>query len=608
MCGIVGYTGPHQAAPILLEGLKRLEYRGYDSAGIAVNEQGGIHMVKSAGMIKNLCEKTKEGAVFSGTAGIGHTRWATHGAPTDENAHPHVSNDGRFAVIHNGIIENYLALREELQAKGYVFKSETDTEVIVNLLEYYYEGDFKQAILKAISRLEGSYAIGAICADCPERVFAARQFSPLILGLGVGENFLASDVTALVAYTKNVIYLDDGELAELTPQSVTVYDCTGRPIQKKTSRVTWDVEAAAKGGFEHFMLKEIIEQPRALKATIDPRVKNGRVVLDDFNLTDEELKNLRKIYITACGSAFYAGQVGKYVIESLTRIPVETDIASEFRYRDPIVDEHTLMIVISQSGETADTIAALREAKERGAKTLAICNVVGSTIARLADTVLYTWAGPEIAVATTKGYTTQVAILDLLAVYLARRLSRIDDGEERRLVREIQKIPQQMQRSVDLNPGLPDIAKTYHDNQNMFFIGRNLDYAVCLESSLKLKEISYIHSEACAAGELKHGPIALIEPGRLVIALACQERLFDKTMSNIKEVKARGAEVLGVAMEGNTRILTEADKAIYIPRCEPLFAAAPAIVPMQLFAYYVAKENGCDIDKPKNLAKSVTVE
>lgn len=608
MCGIVGYTGPHQAAPILLEGLKRLEYRGYDSAGIAVNEQGGIHMVKSAGMIKNLCEKTKEGTVFSGTAGIGHTRWATHGAPTDENAHPHVSNDGRFAVIHNGIIENYLALREELQAKGYVFKSETDTEVIVNLLEYYYEGDFKQAILKAISRLEGSYAIGAICADCPERVFAARQFSPLILGLGVGENFLASDVTALVAYTKNVIYLDDGELAELSPQSVTVYDCTGRPIQKKTSRVTWDVEAAAKGGFEHFMLKEIIEQPRALKATIDPRVKNGRVVLDDFNLTDEELKNLRKIYITACGSAFYAGQVGKYVIESLTRIPVETDIASEFRYRDPIVDEHTLMIVISQSGETADTIAALREAKERGAKTLAICNVVGSTIARLADTVLYTWAGPEIAVATTKGYTTQVAILDLLAVYLARRLSRIDDGEERRLVREIQKIPQQMQRSVDLNPGLPDIAKSYHDNQNMFFIGRNLDYAVCLESSLKLKEISYIHSEACAAGELKHGPIALIEPGRLVIALACQERLFDKTMSNIKEVKARGAEVLGVAMEGNTRILTEADKAIYIPRCEPLFAAAPAIVPMQLFAYYVAKENGCDIDKPKNLAKSVTVE
>ena len=608
MCGIVGYTGPHQAAPILLEGLKRLEYRGYDSAGIAVNEQGGIHMVKSAGMIKNLCEKTKEGTVFFGTAGIGHTRWATHGAPTDENAHPHVSNDGRFAVIHNGIIENYLALREELQAKGYVFKSETDTEVIVNLLEYYYEGDFKQAILKAISRLEGSYAIGAICADCPERVFAARQFSPLILGLGVGENFLASDVTALVAYTKNVIYLDDGELAELSPQSVTVYDCTGRPIQKKTSRVTWDVEAAAKGGFEHFMLKEIIEQPRALKATIDPRVKNGRVVLDDFNLTDEELKNLRKIYITACGSAFYAGQVGKYVIESLTRIPVETDIASEFRYRDPIVDEHTLMIVISQSGETADTIAALREAKERGAKTLAICNVVGSTIARLADTVLYTWAGPEIAVATTKGYTTQVAILDLLAVYLARRLSRIDDGEERRLVREIQKIPQQMQRSVDLNPGLPDIAKAYHDNQNMFFIGRNLDYAVCLESSLKLKEISYIHSEACAAGELKHGPIALIEPGRLVIALACQERLFDKTMSNIKEVKARGAEVLGVAMEGNTRILTEADKAIYIPRCEPLFAAAPAIVPMQLFAYYVAKENGCDIDKPKNLAKSVTVE
>ena len=608
MCGIVGYTGPQQAAPVLLEGLKKLEYRGYDSAGVAVIERGGIHMVKSAGMIRNLCEKTHDGSVFSGTSGIGHTRWATHGAPTDENAHPHVSNDGRFAVIHNGIIENYLALREELSGKGFTFKSETDTEVIVNLLELYYEGDFKQAMLKTIARLEGSYAIGAVCADRPGEVFAARQFSPLILGLGVGENFLASDVTALVAYTKNVIYLDDGELAELSPAGVTVYDCTGRPIDKPVSRVTWDVEAAAKGGFEHFMLKEIIEQPRALKATIDPRIKDGRVVLDDFRLSDEELKNLHKIYITACGSAYYAGQAGKYVIEALARVPVETDIASELRYRDPIIDEHTLMIVISQSGETADTIAALREAKARGAKTLAICNVVGSTIARLADTVIYTLAGPEIAVATTKGYTTQVAVLNLLAVYLARRLGRIDDDEERRLVGELNKLPQQMQRAIDLNPGLEDIANSYFQNREMFFIGRNLDYAVCLESSLKLKEISYIHSDAFAAGELKHGPIALIEPGRLVVAVACHERLFDKTMSNIKEVKARGAEVLGVAMEGNSRILVEADKAIYVPRCEPLFTAVPAIVPMQLFAYYVAKANGCDIDKPKNLAKSVTVE
>lgn len=608
MCGIVGYTGPQQAAPILLEGLKKLEYRGYDSAGVAVNEAGGIHMVKSAGMIKNLCEKTRDGAVFTGQSGIGHTRWATHGAPTDENAHPHVSNSGKFAVIHNGIIENYMTLRQELMAKGFTFKSETDTEVIVNLLEFYYEGDFKQALLKTIARLEGSYAIGALCADHPGKVFAARQFSPLILGLGVGENFIASDVTALVSHTKNVIYLDEGEVAELSPEGVLIYDGTGRPIEKPVSRVTWDVEAAAKGGFEHFMLKEIIEQPRALKATIDPRVKDGKVVLDDFHLTDEELKHLHKIYITACGSAYYAGQVGKYVIEELTRIPVETDIASELRYRNPIIDEHTLMIVISQSGETADTIAALREAKERGAKTLAICNVVGSTIARLADTVLYTWAGPEIAVATTKGYTTQVAVLDLLAVYLARRLGRIDETEERRLVTELGHIPQQMQRAIDLNPGLEDLAKQYCGNREMFFIGRNLDYAVCLESSLKLKEISYIHSDAFAAGELKHGPIALIEPGRLVVAIACHERLFDKTMSNIKEVKARGAEVLGVVMEGNSRILTEADKAIYVPRCEPLFTAASAIVPMQLFAYYVAKENGCDIDKPKNLAKSVTVE
>lgn len=608
MCGIVGYTGLQQAAPILLEGLKKLEYRGYDSAGVAVNGTGGIHMEKSAGMIKNLCEKTGDGTVFSGCSGIGHTRWATHGAPTDENAHPHVSNSGEFAVIHNGIIENYMTLREELTTRGFTFKSETDTEVIVNLLELYYEGDFKQALLKTIARLEGSYAIGALCADHPEKIFAARQFSPLILGLGVGENFIASDVTALVSHTKNVIYLDEGEVAELSPEGVTVYDGTGRPIEKPVSRVTWDVEAAAKGGFEHFMLKEIVEQPRALKATIDPRVKDGKVVLDDFHLTDEELKNLHKIYITACGSAYYAGQVGKYVIEELTRIPVETDIASELRYRNPIIDQHTLMIVISQSGETADTIAALREAKARGAKTLAICNVVGSTIARLADTVLYTWAGPEIAVATTKGYTTQVAVLDLLAVYLARRLGRIDENEEHRLVKELEQIPQQMQRAIDLNPGLEELAKSYCKNREMFFIGRNLDYAVCLESSLKLKEISYIHSDAFAAGELKHGPIALIEPGRLVIAIACHERLFDKTMSNIKEVKARGAEVLGVVMEGNTRILTESDKALYVPRCEPLFTAASAIVPMQLFAYYIAKENGCDIDKPKNLAKSVTVE
>lgn len=608
MCGIVGYTGPQQAAPILLDGLKKLEYRGYDSAGVAVNESGSIHMEKSAGMIRNLCEKTQDGSVFSGRSGIGHTRWATHGAPTDENAHPHVSNSGKFAVIHNGIIENYLALREELTAKGFTFKSETDTEVIVNLLEFYYEGDFKQAMLKTIARLEGSYAIGAVCADRPEQVFGARQFAPLILGLGVGENFLASDVTALVAYTKNVIYLDDGELAELSPEKVTVYDGTGRPIDKPVSRVTWDVEAAAKGGFEHFMLKEIIEQPRALKATLDPRIKDGKVVLDDFHITDEELKNLHKIYITACGSAYYAGQAGKYVIEELARVPVETDIASELRYRNPIIDEHTLMVVISQSGETADTIAALREAKERGAKTLAICNVVGSTIARLADTVLYTWAGPEIAVATTKGYTTQVAVLDLLAVYLARRLGRIDENEERRLVAELEKLPQQMQRAIDLNPALEEIAGQYYHNREMFFIGRNLDYAVCLESSLKLKEISYIHSDAFAAGELKHGPIALIEPGRLVIGIACHERLFDKTMSNIKEVKARGAEVLGVAMEGNARIMMEADKVLYVPRCEPVFAAVPAIVPMQLFAYYVAKANGCDIDKPKNLAKSVTVE
>ena len=608
MCGIVGFTGNQNAAPILLDGLKKLEYRGYDSAGIAVLGEEGIHMVKASGRIQNLVEKTQDGAALPGSTGIGHTRWATHGEPTDVNAHPHMSNDEKIAIVHNGIIENYAQLREELQAKGFQFNSDTDTEVVAHLMDLYYEGDLKKAVLKTISRLEGAYALGILCAEEKGRIIAARHAAPLIVGVGIGENYFASDVTALVAYTKNVIYLEDGEIADITPESVTVYDSLGKAQEKTVTRIAWDIAAAEKGGYDHFMLKEIMEQPNAIKSTIEPRIKDGEVVLDDFSLTDEELKNINKIMITACGSAYYAGSVGKYVIEDLCRIPVEADLASELRYRNPLVDEHTLLVVVSQSGETADTIAAMKECKARGARVLAIVNVVGSTIAKLADDVLYTWAGPEIAVATTKGYTTQVAVLDLLAVYLARRLGRLDDQRYRALVKAIEQFPSLVQRAIDLNPNLPALAEKYHGYNDIFFLGRNLDYAASMEGSLKLKEISYLHSEAYAAGELKHGTIALIEKDRPVIALACYERLFDKMMSNIKEVKARGAQVLAVALEGNRQIFAEADDVIFVPRTEPLFNTLPEVVPLQLFAYYVARANGCDIDKPKNLAKSVTVE
>lgn len=608
MCGIVGFTGSQNAAPILLDGLKKLEYRGYDSAGIAVLGENGIHMVKASGMIKNLDAKIKGGAALPGHAGIGHTRWATHGEPTDVNAHPHMSNDNKFAVVHNGIIENYAQLREELKGKGFQFKSETDTEVIVHLMDMYYEGDLKKAVLKTISRLEGAYALGILCSEEGGRIVAARQSAPLIVGVGIGENYFASDVTALVAHTKNVIYMEDGEIADITPENITIYDTTGKVLEKTVTRIAWDIAAAEKGGYEHFMLKEIMEQPHAIKSTIEPRIKDGEIVLDDFSLSDEDLKQINKIMITACGSAFYAGSVGKYVIEELCRIPVEADLASELRYRNPLVDEHTLLVVVSQSGETADTIAAMKECKARGARVLAIVNVVGSTIAKLADDVVYTWAGPEIAVATTKGYTTQVAVMDMLAVYLARRLGRLDDAQNKELVDAILQFPSLIQRSIDLNPNLPALAEKYHSHNDVFFIGRNLDYAASMEGSLKLKEISYLHSEAYAAGELKHGTIALIEKGRPVVALACYETLVDKMMSNIKEVKARGAQVLAVVLEGNRQIFAEADDVIFVPRTKEIFNTLPEIVPLQLFAYYVAKANGCAIDKPKNLAKSVTVE
>ena len=608
MCGIVGYTGSQAAAPILLEGLKKLEYRGYDSAGIAVLNNNLIAVSKVTGRISNLCERTADGKNCPGTVGIGHTRWATHGAPTDTNAHPHMSNDGKFAVVHNGIIENYIALREELIQKGYRFESQTDTEVIVHLIEMYYTGDLKKAVIKTSARLQGSYALGVVCTDEPEKVYVAREASPLILGVGVGENYFASDVTALVSYTRNAIYMDDGEFAEITPDSITVFNPAGQPIEKKISRITWDIQSAEKGGYEHFMLKEIIEQPRAVKATIAPRIKDGEIILDETELTADYLESINKIVITACGSAYYAGCAGKYAIEKLCRIPVQVELASELRYSDPLIDEHTLLIVLSQSGETADTIAAMKECKNRGAKTLAVVNVVGSTIANTADYTLYTWAGPEIAVATTKGYTTQVSVLYLFALYAAKKMNRIDDELYNTLLAALKTLPKKIQEALDMNSAIPTLAKKYHGADSMFFIGRNTDYAVALEGALKMKEISYIHAESYAAGELKHGTIALIEEHQPVIAMCCNESIMEKTMSNIVEVKARGAEVLAVTFKDNQKIVSLADDMIYVPKIETIFTAAVEIVPLQLLAYYVAKENGCDIDKPKNLAKSVTVE
>ena len=608
MCGIVGFTGSGQAAPLLLEGLKRLEYRGYDSAGIAVMGEAGITVEKVSGKVAGLCEKTKDGAAVPGCTGIGHTRWATHGAPTEPNAHPHISNDGRFAIVHNGIIENYAALREELVAKGYRFASETDTEIIVHLLEMYYDGDLKTAVMKTVARLEGSYALGVLCTERPDTLFAVKEASPLILGVGVGENYFASDVTALVSYTKNAIYLDDGEFAEITPQSITVYGCAGKPVSKPVSRITWTVEAAEKGGYEHFMLKEIMEQPAAVRAAVAPRIRDGEIHLDDFELSQKELQEFHKIVITACGSAYYAGCAGKYALESLSRIPVEVALASELRYADPLIDKHTLLIVLSQSGETADTIAAMKECRSRGARVLAIVNVVGSTIAKLADWTLYTFAGPEIAVATTKGYTTQLAVLYLLAMDVSRKLGHLNDERYAVLLYDMLRLPKLIQNAIDMNHVLPALAKKYHNSPSLFFIGRNTDWAVALEGALKMKEISYIHAESYAAGELKHGTIALIEENTPVIAVCCNEHLADKTISNIVEVKARGARVLAVAFRGDRKIVSQANDVIFIPHIDTLFSPALAVVPLQLLAYHVAKENGCDIDKPKNLAKSVTVE
>ena len=609
MCGIVGYAGSAQAAPILLDGLKKLEYRGYDSAGVAVIHDGIITIEKVSGRISNLCEKTDDGRAIAGVTGIGHTRWATHGAPTDTNAHPHLSNDGKFAIVHNGIVENYMDLRTELMEKGYVFESETDTETIVHLLEMYYDGDLKAAVMKTAGRLTGSYALGIICTDQPGVMYAVRESSPLILGIGVGENYFASDVTALVANTKNIIYMDNGEFAMLTKDEIKVFDVAGREVVKPINHITWSVEDSEKGGYEHFMLKEIYEQPGAVKNCTDPRLRSGELLFDDFDITKEELQQINKIVITACGSAYHAGFCSRYAIEKLCHIPVEVELASELRYRDPLIDEHTLVLVISQSGETADTIAAMKECMSRGAKAVSIVNVVGSTIAKLSDYTVYTYAGPEIAVATTKGFTTQLAALYMLALYMGRKLELVDKKTYTKMVREIANLPKQMQQTFDMNNSkLPRLAKKIYSAKHLFFIGRNTDYAVAMEGALKMKEISYIHSESYAAGELKHGTIALIEEGQKVIATCCNDKLTEKMMNNIVEVKARGAEVIAVAFRGNTDVVRKADEIIYVPKTETLFSAILEVLPLQLLAYYVAKENGCDIDKPKNLAKSVTVE
>nr|WP_325218078.1 glutamine--fructose-6-phosphate transaminase (isomerizing) [uncultured Oscillibacter sp.] len=612
MCGIVGFVGREQAAPILLEGLRQMEYRGYDSAGVAVrSETRGLQVRKSKGRLQVLADLTHDGADLEGALGIGHTRWATHGEPNDVNAHPHVSGDGKIALVHNGIIENYLELKEQLTRQGVTFASETDTEVVAHLLEFHYHecGNMLEAVGRCLRRIEGSYAFGIICSDYPNALIAARKDSPLIIGFGEGENFIASDATAIIRHTRDVAYMNDGEIAVLTAQSVDVFDGEGNLLEKEHSRIDWDAASAEKGGYAHFMFKEILEQPEALQKTISPRIREGRVVLDDIRLTADYVRSVSRIYMIACGSAYHAGVVGKYTWERLLRRPVEAVLASEFRYSEPLVDEHTLVIAISQSGETLDTMAALREAKRLGGRTLAVCNVVGSSIAREADDVLYTWAGPEIAVATSKGYSTQLAALNLVGLYLADLLGTVERREYDAILAELQALPEKMQTYLANFEDTKYFASRFFNHDSIFFIGRNLDYAMGLEGSLKLKEISYIHSEAYASGELKHGTISLIEPGTLVVALGTCAALFDKAMSNVVEVKARGATVLAVTTEScRERMEKTADGVIAVPETHPLLQPSLSIVPLQLFAYYVALQRGCDIDKPRNLAKSVTVE
>lgn len=608
MCGIVGYIGKSQAAPILLDGLSKLEYRGYDSAGIAVYDGNKIVGKKAMGRLKVLSELTHDGETMPGTLGIGHTRWATHGAPTDENAHPHFNEDETIAVVHNGIIENYLKLKKKLIEKGYHFHSETDTEVVAHLLDYYYKGDPLEAVTKVMHRVDGSYALGIIFADQPEYVYAVRKDSPLIVGKGKDGNLIASDVPAVLKYTRDVCFIENEEIARLSREEIEFFNVDGEPIEKTYKTIEWDVNAAEKGGYEHFMLKEMYEQPKTVRDTLSPRLKENNIEIEELGMTDEEIRQISRIRIVACGSAYHTGVTAKYVYEGMARIPVEVDLASEFRYRNPILDENELVIIISQSGETADSLAALREAKERGNTTLGIVNVVGSSIAREADKVFYTWAGPEIAVATTKAYSAQLIAHYLLAIKFAEIRGQITEQEKLGYIDDLKRLPDQIELLLGNKERIQRFANRYVTAKDVFFIGRGIDYAISLEGSLKLKEISYIHSEAYAAGELKHGTISLIEDGTLVSAVVTQKDLYKKTISNIVEVRTRGAFVMAITNEGNTEIEKAADYVVYIPETNKYFTNSLAIIPLQLFGYYVAVGKGCDVDKPRNLAKSVTVE
>ena len=611
MCGIVGYVGNKNAKDIVIDGLKKLEYRGYDSAGIAIVRDGKLEVKKHVGGIANLENLIGDDPMTSHIA-IGHTRWATHGVPSDVNAHPHVSQDGKIAIVHNGIIENYVDLKQELAEKhGIEFKTETDSEVIAQLIGVIYEEkkDLLESVFEAVDRMRGAYAIVAIAEDEPDKMVAVRKDAPLIVGLGKKNNFVASDIPALLKYVKEIYLIENNETVLVAADQVTIFDEDKKKVDREVFHVTWDVDAAEKEGYEHFMLKEIYEQPKGLSETLGRRLDDtGKINLEGISLTREDIEKFSKIYIVACGTAYHAGLVGKYIIERLVKIPVEVDVASEFRYRDPLVDENTLFIAISQSGETLDTLAALREAKKKGARVLSVVNVVGSSVARESDDVFYTWAGPEIAVASTKAYTTQLMCMYMLALYMGLEKGTVTRDYYDGFIRDLKDIPSKMEEFFKKAPQIEELSKTLYNREQVFFIGRGLDSAVSYEGSLKLKEISYINSFAIAAGELKHGTIALMEPGTLVIALACQDFLYEKMVSNIQEIKARGAYVLAVAKEGNDAIAAQSDKMVYIPECRDEIAPLISVVPLQLFAYYVAKERGCNIDKPKNLAKSVTVE
>lgn len=609
MCGIVGYIGDKQVVPILMEGLGKLEYRGYDSAGVAVFNKGNIEIRKYKGRLAVLDEHLKA-ETLDGNLGIGHTRWATHGEPSDINSHPHTNCSGDIAVVHNGIIENYMNIKSFLKEKGYTFVSETDTEVLAHYVDYFYEGDLIEAVKKVLAKIRGSYAFAVISKREPDKMICVRKENPLIVGVGEGENYIASDIPAILSHTRKIYLLNENELAVITKNDIRFFDEDGRDIKKDIFEVNWDVSAAEKGGYEHFMIKEIHEQPKAVKDTMTSRILEDvdTIKLDNIKLTKEDLEKFNKVFIIACGTAYHAGMVGKYVIEKLAKIPVEVDIASEFRYRDPIVDAKTLVIIISQSGETLDTLAALKEARKKGARILSIVNVVGSSIARESHDVLYTWAGPEIAVASTKAYTTQIVALYEIALHMAALRGTLSKDEIKKIKDEMLELPKQVETALQYKETIQRFATGHSNVKDVFFLGRGIDYAVALEGSLKMKEISYVHSEAYAAGELKHGTIALIENGTIVLAVLTQDELYEKMVSNVKEVKARGAYVFALAKEGNEEIATVADQTLYIPAVSDILAPIVSVIPLQLLAYYMAVEKGCDVDKPRNLAKSVTVE